>query len=84
MQGSLEYKIEASGNKVSLDIELDSVSAKALVRLDRYINWAEVLKQTENDPEATYAAERLHTALQHLGLSAQSTLFASPLEPVKR
>ncbi len=67
MQGSLEYKIDANGNKVSLVIELDSVSANALVRLDRYINWAEVLKQTENDPEATYAAERLHTALQHLG-----------------
>ena len=67
MQGSLEYKIDANGNKVSLVIELDSVSANALVRLDRYINWAEVLKQTENDPEAAYAAERLHTALQHLG-----------------
>lgn len=68
MQGSLEYKIDASGNKVSLGIELDLVGAKALVRLDRYINWAEVLKQTENDPEATHMAERLHTALQHLGL----------------
>lgn len=68
MQGSLEYKIDASGNKVNLSIDLDLVGAKALVRLDRYINWAEVLKQTENDPEATVVAERLHTALQHLGL----------------
>jgi hypothetical protein len=38
-----------------------------MARLDRYINWADVLKLTENDPEAAYAAERLHTALQHLG-----------------
>ena len=67
MQGSFEYKIDASGDKVKLDISLDSVSAKALVRLDRYINWAEILKQTENDPEAAYAAERLHTVLHHLG-----------------
>ncbi len=67
MQGSFEYKIDATGDKVVLGIDLDSVSSKALVRLDRYINWAEVLKQTENDPEAAYAAERLHTVLQHLG-----------------
>ena len=64
MQGSFEYKIDANGDKVNLGIDLDSVCAKALVRLDRYINWAEVLKQTENDPEARYAAELLHTALQ--------------------
>mgnify|MGYP003533010698 FL=1 len=67
MQGSFEYNIDASGDKVVLGIDLDSVSAKALVRLNRYINWAEILKQTENDPEAAYAAERLHTTLQHLG-----------------
>ena len=67
MQGSFEYKIDAKGDKVVLGIDLDSVSAKALVRLDRYINWAEILKQTENDPEAAYAAERLHTTMQHLG-----------------
>jgi hypothetical protein len=64
MQGSFEYRIDV---KVVLGIDLASVSAKALVRLDRYINWAEILKQTENDPEAAYAAERLHTTLQHLG-----------------
>ncbi|MBL8420367.1 MAG: hypothetical protein JNK92_06985 [Dechloromonas sp.] len=67
MQGSFEYKINANGDKVVLSIDLDSVCTKALVRLDRYINWADVLKLTENDQEASYAAERLHTALQHLG-----------------
>ena len=67
MQGSFEYKIDAKGDKVVLGIDLDSVSAKALVRLDRYINWGDVLKLTENDPEAAFVAERLHTALQHLG-----------------
>ncbi len=67
MQGSFEYKIDASGDKVVLGIDLDSVSARALGRLDRYINWADILKLTENDPEAAHAAERLHTVLQHLG-----------------
>ncbi len=67
MQGSFEYKIDARGDKVALAIDLDSVSAKALVRVDRYINWTDVLKLAENDPEAAQAAERLHTVLQHLG-----------------
>lgn len=67
MQGSFEYKIDANGDKVVLALDLDSTSTKALVRLDRYINWADILKLTENDPEAAYAAERLHTVLQHLG-----------------
>jgi len=67
MQGSFEYKLDGKGDTVNLGIDLDSTSAKALVRLDRYINWADVLKLTENDPEAAYAAERLHTVLQHLG-----------------
>jgi hypothetical protein len=67
MQGLFEYKLDGSGDAVSLTVNLDSVSAKALVRLDRYINWADVLKLTENDPEAAYAAERLHTVLQHMG-----------------
>jgi hypothetical protein len=67
MQGSFEYKLDGKGDAVALSINVDSVSAKALVRLDRYINWADVLKLTENDPEAAYVAERLHTALQHLG-----------------
>ena len=67
MQGSFEYKIDANGDKVVMGFDMDSVSAKALVRLNRYINWADVLKLTENDPEAAYAAERLNTALQHLG-----------------
>ena len=67
MQGSFEYKIDASGDKVVLAIDLDSFSARALGRLDRYINWADILKLTENDPEAAHAAERLHTVLQHLG-----------------
>ena len=67
MQGSFEYKIDANGDEVVLGIDLDSVCARALVRLDRHINWTDVLKLTENDPEAAYAAERLHTALQHLG-----------------
>lgn len=66
MQGLFEYKVEGSGDALALGITLDSVSAKALVRLDRYINWAEVLKLTESDPEAAYAAERLHTVLQHM------------------
>ena len=67
MQGLFDYSLESNGDAVSLDINLDSISAKALVRLDRYINWAELLKLTENDPQAAYAAERLHTVLQHLG-----------------
>jgi hypothetical protein len=67
MQGLFEYKLDGSGDAVALAVNLDSVSAKALVRLDRYINWADVLKLTENDPEAAYAAERLHTVLQHMG-----------------
>lgn len=67
MQGSFEYKINANGDKVTLAIDLDATNTKALVRLDRYINWADILKLTENDPEAAYAAERLHTVLQHLG-----------------
>ncbi|PKO33627.1 MAG: hypothetical protein CVU34_11760 [Betaproteobacteria bacterium HGW-Betaproteobacteria-7] len=67
MQGSFEYRLEANGDDIDLEIDLDSVSAKALVRLDRYINWVDVLKLAENDPEAARAAERLHTVLQHLG-----------------
>ena len=67
MQGSFEYKIEGNGDALALNINLDSVTAKALVRLDRYINWSDILKLTENDPEAAHAAERLHTVLQHLG-----------------
>lgn len=67
MQGSFEYKVEGNGDALALNINLDSVTAKALVRLDRYINWSDILKLTENDPEAAYAAERLHTVLQHLG-----------------
>jgi len=67
MQGSFKYNIDASGDKVALTIDLDSTSAKALARVDRYINWADILKLTENDPEAGQAAERLHTVLQHLG-----------------
>jgi hypothetical protein len=67
MQGSFEYKIEGNGDALALNINLDSVTAKALVRLDRYINWSDILKLTENDPEAANAAERLHTVLQHLG-----------------
>ncbi len=67
MQGLFEYKIEGNGDALSLDIKLDSVSAKALARLDRYINWEDILKLTENDPEAARVSERLHTALQHLG-----------------
>lgn len=66
MQGLFEYKLVSQGDAVALGIDLDSVSAKALVRLDRYINWEDVLKLTENDPEAAKAAERLHTVLQHL------------------
>ncbi|MCK6406140.1 MAG: hypothetical protein L6Q60_09005 [Rhodocyclaceae bacterium] len=67
MQRLFEYRLEGSGDAFSLVINVDSVNAKALARLDRYINWAEVLKMTENDPEAAYAAERLHTVLQHMG-----------------
>lgn len=67
MQGLFEYSLDSKGDAVTLGINLDSVSAKALVRLDRYINWADVLKLTESDPEAAFAAERLHTVLQHLG-----------------
>ena len=67
MQGLFEYKIEGNGDELYLNITLNSASAKALVRLDRYINWEDVLKLTENDPEAARISERLHTALQHLG-----------------
>lgn len=67
MRGLFEYQLEGSGDAHTLDIKMDSVSAKALARLDRYINWGEILKLTENDPEAAYAAERLHTVLQHMG-----------------
>jgi len=67
MQGMFAYKLDGSGDAITLDIKLDSVSAKALARLDRYINWSDVLKLTENDPEAANATERLHTVLQHLG-----------------
>ncbi len=67
MQALFDYKLDGNGDAISLDIKLDSTSAKALVRLDRYINWEDVLKLTENDPEAANAAERLHTVLQHLG-----------------
>lgn len=67
MQGLFEYRLEGSGAALALGINVDSVTAKALARLDRYINWEEVLKLTENDPEAAYAAERLHTVLQHMG-----------------
>lgn len=67
MQGQFEYRREGSGDALSLSIKVDAVGARALLRLDRYINWAEVLKLAENDPEAAHAAERLHTALQHMG-----------------
>jgi hypothetical protein len=67
MQSSFDYRLEGNGDALKLDISMDSISAKALARLDRYINWSEVLKLTENDPEAAYAAERLHTVLQHMG-----------------
>lgn len=66
MQNRFEYGIEGSGDDLALHVKLGSISAKALARLDRYINWEEVLKLTENDPEAAHAAERLHTILQHL------------------
>lgn len=67
MQGLFEYQLEGNGDALVLNINVDSSSAKALARLDRYINWGEILKLTENDPEAAYAAERLHTVLQHMG-----------------
>ncbi|MDP2881217.1 MAG: hypothetical protein Q8N89_06505 [Azonexus sp.] len=67
MRGTFEYKLDGNGDAIRLNVDLDTVSANALVRLDRYINWADVLKLTENDPEAAYAAERLHTVLQHMG-----------------
>ncbi|MBL8430207.1 MAG: hypothetical protein JNJ95_10010 [Dechloromonas sp.] len=67
MRGTFEYKLDGSGDAVNLNINLDAVSANALFRLDRYINWGDVLKLTENDPEAAYVAERLHTVLQHMG-----------------
>ncbi len=67
MQGLFGYKLDGNGDNLALNINLDSTSAKALARLDRYINWGDVLKLTENDPEAANAAERLHTVLQHLG-----------------
>ncbi|WP_162888606.1 hypothetical protein [Dechloromonas sp. HYN0024] len=67
MRGMFEYKLDGSGDAINLNIDLDVVSANALVRLDRYINWSDILKLTENDPEAAYAAERLHTVLQHMG-----------------
>ncbi|MBS1144964.1 MAG: hypothetical protein H6R14_2370 [Proteobacteria bacterium] len=67
MRGTFEYKLGGSGDALTVNIDLDAVCANALVRLDRYINWADVLKLTENDPEAAHAAERLHTLLQHMG-----------------
>lgn len=67
MRGTFEYKLDGSGDAIKLTVDLDAVSANALVRLDRYINWSDVLKLTENDPEAAFAAERLHTVLQHMG-----------------
>jgi hypothetical protein len=67
MLGLFEYKLDGNGDDFALNIKLDSVSAKALARVDRYISWSDVLKLTENDPEAAKAAERLHTVLQHLG-----------------
>ena len=67
MQGLFEYKLNGNGGAIGLTIDLDPVNANALARLDRYINWSEILKLTENDPEAAHAAERLHTVLQHLG-----------------
>jgi len=67
MQGMFEYKLDGNGDALVLSINLDSTSANALVRLDRYIKWEEILKLTENDPEAAIVAERLHTVLQHLG-----------------
>lgn len=67
MLGLFEYKLDGNGDALALDIKMDSVSAKALARLDRYISWSDVLKLTENDPEAAKAAERLHTVLQHMG-----------------
>ncbi len=66
MQGLFGYKLDGNGDQLALNINLDSTSAKALARLDRYINWGDVLKLTENDPDAANAAERLHTVLQHL------------------
>lgn len=67
MRGFFEYRLEGNGDAIALTINVDSTNAKAMARLDRYINWAEILKLTENDPEAAYAAERLHTVLQHMG-----------------
>lgn len=67
MQGMFKYTLAGQGDALSLGVDLDSVSARALARLDRYINWSDILKLTENDPEAAHAAERLHTVLQHLG-----------------
>jgi hypothetical protein len=69
-KGKLYHMHEIYGvfqRPVKLSVDLDAVSANALLRLDRYINWADILKLTENDPEAAYAAERLHTVLQHMG-----------------
>lgn len=42
MERSFEYRLEGSGDALSLAINMDSVTAKALSRLDRYINWAEI------------------------------------------
>jgi len=67
MQGSFDYRLEGNGDALTLRIDVDATSARALARLDRYINWEEVLKLTENDPEAARVAERLHTVLQHMG-----------------
>jgi len=67
MQGSFDYRLEGNGDALTLQIDVDATSARALARLDRYINWEEVLKLTENDPEAARVAERLHTVLQHMG-----------------
>ena len=51
MQRLFEYRLEGSGDALSLAINMDSVTAKALSRLDRYINWGEILRLTENDPK---------------------------------
>lgn len=67
MHGSFEYRLDSNGDVVKLALDLDAASARALARLDRYINWSDVLKVAENDPEAAQVAERLHTVLQHLG-----------------
>ena len=39
MQGLFAYKLDSKGDAIALGLDLDSISAKALARLDRYINW---------------------------------------------